>query len=62
MTALEAHFGHVNGKIARLVNSIDNPPKLKIIFKRALKAESLGAVVNMLQKAKPVPKRKTAKV
>ena len=61
MTALEAHFGQVNGKIARMVNSIDNPQKLKIIFKRALKAESLDTVVNMLQKAKLASRRKTAK-
>jgi hypothetical protein len=59
---LASCFAIGNGKIARMVNSIDASRKLRTIFKRALKAESLDTVVNMLQKAKPTRKRKTAKV
>jgi len=58
---LEAHFGQVNGKITRMVNSIDDPRKLKAIFQRVKKAKSLDTVVNTLQKAKPTAKRNTVK-
>jgi hypothetical protein len=62
MDALAINFGPVNGKIARLVNSIDNPKKLKAIFRRTLKAKELDKVVELLQRAKPPAKRKMAKV
>lgn len=58
---LEAHFGRVNGKIAHLVNSIDDPKTLKAVFQRVRKAKSRDTVVNALQKAKPTAKRNTAK-
>jgi hypothetical protein len=62
MDALTANFGPVNGKIARLINSVDNPKKLRAIFRHALKAKKLDTVVEMLQIAKPPAKRKMAKV
>jgi len=61
MAILSSRFGVENGKIARIVNSIDDPKKLRTIFQRVLKAKALDTVVDMLQKAKPSAKRKTAK-
>lgn len=66
MDVLATRFTKENGKIARLVNSIDDPKKLRTIFRRTLKAQSLDVVVDMLQKAKPAPRlarrgRKTSK-
>ncbi len=58
MEVLATRFDVANGKIARLVNSINQPQKLEVIFRRALRAKSLDTVVNMLEKAKPQAKRK----
>ena len=61
MDFLAARFGVANGKAARMINSIDDPRKLKVIYQRALQAKSLDTVVTMLQKAKSTVKRKTVK-
>jgi hypothetical protein len=58
MEVLATRFDVANGKIARLVNSIHQPQKLEVIFRRALRAKSLDTVVNMLQQAKSQAKRK----
>jgi len=58
---LNTRFGVVNGKLTRLVNSIDQPQKLEVIFRRSLKAKSLDTVVNMLQKTKEQAKQKSGK-
>lgn len=58
-----SRFGRngANGKIARLVNAIDEPKKLEAVFHRALTAKSLDTVVAMLEKAKTPAKRKAVK-
>ncbi|MGH7454898.1 MAG: hypothetical protein ACRENG_26310 [bacterium] len=61
MKVLANRFGTTNGKIARLVNSLRQPPKLEVISRRALWAKSPNTVLNMLQQAKPQAKRKSRK-
>jgi hypothetical protein len=61
MEVLAMRFDVANGKIARLVNSIHQPQKLEVIFRRALRAKSLDTVITMLQQAKPQTKRKPRK-
>jgi len=61
MQVLATRFGVANGGVLRLVNAIHQPQKLEVIFRRSLKAKSLDAVVEMLQKAKPLAKRKSEK-
>ena len=61
MQVLATRFGAANGRVLRLVNSIQQPQKLETIFRRSLKAKSLDAVVEMLQKAKPPARRKSEK-
>jgi len=58
---LATRFGVANGRVSRLINSIHQPQKLEVIFRRSLKAKSLDAIVEMLQKAKPPAKRKSEK-
>lgn len=65
LEAVASRFAHnsrrngANGKIARLVNAIDEPKKLETVFRRTLTAKSLDTVVAMLEKAKTSAKRKT---
>lgn len=61
MEVLAMRFDVANGKIARLVNSIHQPQKLEVIFRRALRAKSLDTVITMLQQAKPQVKRRSRK-
>jgi len=61
MQVLTTRFGVANGRVLQLVNAIHQPQKLEVIFRRSLKAKSLDAVVEMLQKAKPPAKRKSEK-
>jgi hypothetical protein len=57
---LTTRFGHVNGKTARLINSIEEPRILRTIFRRALKAQSLDTVKEMLEAKKQTLRKKAA--
>lgn len=67
LEVLTARFGHngrrgsVNGKIERMIGAINDPEELRAILRRAIRAQSLEAVVNLLRKTSPSMKRRTAK-
>jgi hypothetical protein len=58
LDALNLRFGLANGSIARAIHAIDEPQKLRAIFRRIVKAESLEAVKKMLAAEKPYAKKK----
>jgi len=60
LDVLNSRFGHVNGNIARRVQTIDDPQKLRAVFRRALTAKSLDTVKDALAPKKPVAKKKAA--
>ncbi len=58
LDVLNLRFGAANGSIARAVHAIDEPRRLRAVFQRAIKAESLETVKKMLAAQKrPVKKR-----
>ena len=60
LDVLNTRFGHVNGNIARRVQNIDDPKKLRIVFRRALTAKSLDTMKDALAPKKLVAKKKAA--
>jgi hypothetical protein len=60
LEVLTSRFGHVNGKTARLINTIDEPRTLQAIFRKALRAKSLDTVKEMLEAKKQTPRKKAA--
>ncbi len=58
LDALNARFGLTNGSIARAIHAIDESKKLRAIFRRIVKAESLEAVKKMLAAEKQSAKKK----
>ncbi len=57
---LTARFGHVDGKTARIINSIDDLKALRVIFQKSLKVFSLIDFKTMLEAKKPVSRKKAA--
>ena len=58
LDTLSLRFGVANGSIARAVHAIDEPKRLRVIFQRIIKAESLETVKKMLAAQKrPAKKR-----
>jgi hypothetical protein len=51
LDVLAIRFGKENGKVRRMVLAVNNPKKLKVIHRRALKAKSLDPIIALLQKA-----------
>jgi len=58
LAVLNNRFGVKNGKVARLVGSIEDPKKLQAIFLRSLQTPSVDTIMVMLEKAKSVTRRK----
>lgn len=58
LDALNVRFGLTNGSIARAMHAIDEPQKLRAIFRRIVKAESLEAVKKLLAAEKQSAKEK----
>jgi predicted transposase YdaD len=58
LDALHLRFGLANGRIARVIQALDDPKKLKVIFRRVVKAESLEAVKKVLESQKQPTKKK----
>jgi len=59
MDVLSLRFGLANGRIARTIHAIDEPKKLRVIFRRVVKADSLTAVKKMLAAENLSAKKKT---
>lgn len=51
LDVLAIRFGKENGKVRRMVLALNNPKKLKVMHRQALKAKSLDPIVALLQKA-----------
>ena len=60
LDTLNLRFGVANGSMARAIHAIDEPKKLRGIFRGVVKAESLEAVKKMLAAQKRPAKRKSA--
>jgi hypothetical protein len=54
---LRLRFGVANGEITRAIKAIDEPKKLKTVFRQALRADSLAAVKSVLAAEKPSRKK-----
>jgi len=51
LDVLAIRFGKENGKVRRMVLAVNNPKKLKVMHRKALKAKSLDPIIASLQKA-----------
>ena len=61
LDVLNLRFGVANGSLARAVHAIDEPKRLRAVFQRVIKADSLETVKKLLAAQKrPAKKRARA--